>query len=207
MRRTSTSESAGCRQAGIYARGCSARRPRVPDQLAGSRSARPAQVVPAGLRLRRRWRRLRAHRCGPTGTAFERRQLVPRMLRDVSVRDTSVELFGRRLPAPLLLAPIGALGILHPEADVAVAKAAAEHGVPFIFSNQASRPMEDCAAVMGDAPRWFQLYWSTSDDLVASLVGAGGGGGLRRHRGHPGHHDAGLAAARPGSRLPAVRAG
>ena len=103
--------------------------------------------------------------------AFERRQLVPRMLRDVSVRDTSVELFGRRLPAPLLLAPIGALGILHREADVAVAKAAAEHGVPFIFSNQASRPMEDCAAAMGQSPRWFQLYWSTSDDLVASLVG------------------------------------
>jgi isopentenyl diphosphate isomerase/L-lactate dehydrogenase-like FMN-dependent dehydrogenase len=63
------------------------------------------------------------------------------------------------------------LGILHPAADIAVAAAAAEHGVPYIFSNQASRPMEDCAAVMGDAPRWFQLYWSTSDELVASFVG------------------------------------
>jgi L-lactate dehydrogenase (cytochrome) len=103
--------------------------------------------------------------------AFERRQLLPRMLRDVAVRDTTTVLFGRRLPVPLLLAPIGALGILHPEADVAIAKAAAEHGVPFIFSNQASRPMEDCAAAMGGRPRWFQLYWSTSDDLVASLVG------------------------------------
>jgi len=39
-----------------------------------------------------------------------------------------------------------------------------------IFSNQASRPMEECAAAMGDASRWFQLYWSTSDDLVASFV-------------------------------------
>ena len=39
-----------------------------------------------------------------------------------------------------------------------------------IFSNQASRSMEDCAAVMGDAPRWFQLYWSTSNELVASFV-------------------------------------
>ena len=39
-----------------------------------------------------------------------------------------------------------------------------------IFSNQASRPMEECAAAMGDAPRWFQLYWSTSDELVASFV-------------------------------------
>jgi isopentenyl diphosphate isomerase/L-lactate dehydrogenase-like FMN-dependent dehydrogenase len=39
-----------------------------------------------------------------------------------------------------------------------------------IFSSQASRKMEDCAAAMGDAPRWFQLYWSTSDDVVRSFV-------------------------------------
>lgn len=93
------------------------------------------------------------------------------MLRDVSVRDTSVELFGRTLPAPLLLAPIGALGIVHREGDRAVARAAAARGVPMIFSNQASAAMEECAAAMSDAPRWFQLYWSTSDELVASLVG------------------------------------
>jgi len=43
--------------------------------------------------------------------------------------------------------------------------------VPMVFSNQASVSMEECAAVMGDAPRWFQLYWSTSDELVESLVG------------------------------------
>ena len=43
-------------------------------------------------------------------------------------------------------------------------------GVPMIFSNQASRPMEECAAAIGDSPRWFQLYWSTSDELVESLV-------------------------------------
>jgi isopentenyl diphosphate isomerase/L-lactate dehydrogenase-like FMN-dependent dehydrogenase len=39
-----------------------------------------------------------------------------------------------------------------------------------IFSNQASKSMEECAAAMGEAPRWFQLYWSTSNELVASLV-------------------------------------
>jgi lactate 2-monooxygenase len=52
-----------------------------------------------------------------------------------------------------------------------VGRAAAAEGIPFVFSNQASRPMEEVARAMGDAPRWFQLYWSTSDDLVASLVG------------------------------------
>ena len=103
--------------------------------------------------------------------AFDRLRIVPRVLRDVSTRDTSVELFGRRLPGPFLLAPIGVLEMAHREADLAVAKAAAAKGVPMIFSNQASVPMERCASAMGDAPRWFQLYWSTSNELVESLVG------------------------------------
>jgi lactate 2-monooxygenase len=102
--------------------------------------------------------------------AFERHRIVPRVLRDVSVRDTSVELFGRRLPTPLLLAPVGVLEMAHRDADLAVARAAAAEGVPMIFSSQGSRAMEECAAVMGEAPRWFQLYWSTSNDLVESLV-------------------------------------
>ena len=103
--------------------------------------------------------------------AFDKWAVVPRVLRDVSNRDTSVELFGRRLPAPLLLGPVGALELVHPEADLAVARAAAATGVPMVFSSQGSASMEDCAAAMGDAPRWFQLYWSTSDELVESLVG------------------------------------
>ena len=62
------------------------------------------------------------------------------------------------------------LELAHREADVAVARAARETGVPMVFSNQASRPMEECAEALGDSPRWFQLYWSTSDELVESLV-------------------------------------
>jgi L-lactate dehydrogenase (cytochrome) len=103
--------------------------------------------------------------------AFDRWAVVPRVLRDVSSRDSSVELFGRRLPGPLLLGPVGALELVHDDADLAVARAAASVGVPMVFSNQASVSMEQCAAAMGDAPRWFQLYWSTSDELVESLVG------------------------------------
>ncbi|MGY1834660.1 alpha-hydroxy-acid oxidizing protein [Blastococcus sp. SYSU DS0510] len=102
--------------------------------------------------------------------AFDRWAVVPRVLRDASVRDTSVELFGRRLPAPLLLGPVGALELVHPEADLAVARAAAATGVPMVYSNQGSRSMEECAAAMDGSPRWFQLYWSTSDELVESLV-------------------------------------
>jgi L-lactate dehydrogenase (cytochrome) len=102
--------------------------------------------------------------------AFDKWAVIPRVLRNVSNRDASVELFGRRLPGPLLLGPVGALELVHREADLAVARAAAAEGVPMVFSNQASVSMEACAAAMGDSPRWFQLYWSTSDELVESLV-------------------------------------
>ena len=102
--------------------------------------------------------------------AFERWRIVPRVLRDVEKRDVSIELFGQRLASPLLLCPIGVLEMTHRDADLAVARAAAAMRVPYIFSNQASVPMETCAAAMGDSPHWFQLYWSRSNELAASFV-------------------------------------
>ncbi|MBV8482680.1 MAG: lactate 2-monooxygenase [Verrucomicrobia bacterium] len=101
---------------------------------------------------------------------FDRWRIVPRMLRDVSRRDLSLTLFGERLPTPLILAPVGVLEMVHPRADLAAARAAATERVPFIFSNQASVPMETCAAAMGEGIRWFQLYWSTDDRLVISFL-------------------------------------
>jgi L-lactate dehydrogenase (cytochrome) len=164
-------ESVGrLRQSQIYTGGLFGRRPAVPTTWAAlDRRARrrlPAKAYGYVVGGAGSESTMRADRA-----AFDRWRLVPRMLQDVAVRDTSAELFGRVLPAPLLLAPIGALGIVHRDADLAVARAAAAHGIPMIFSNQASVAMEECAAAMGDAPRWFQLYWSTSDELVASLVG------------------------------------
>ncbi len=81
-----------------------------------------------------------------------------------------MEILGQRLPAPILLAPIGVLSILHKEADLAVARAAAALGVPMIVSTASSTTIEQVAQVMGDAPRWFQLYWPGNDELAASLV-------------------------------------
>ncbi len=60
--------------------------------------------------------------------------------------------------------------MVHEEADVAVARAAAALGIPYIFSNQSSKSMEEVANAMGSSPHWFQLYWSKSRDLVASFV-------------------------------------
>ena len=157
------------RQQAIYLDGVSGRRPAVSVSVDGLEQAARRKMSRAGF----------AYIAGGAGSertvaanraAFDRWRIVPRVLRDVSARDISVTLLGRRLPAPLLLAPIGVLEMAHRHADVAVAAAASATHVPLIFSNQASRPMETCAAVMGDAPRWFQLYVSQSRDLVLSFV-------------------------------------
>lgn len=101
---------------------------------------------------------------------FDRWRIVPRMLRNVESRDLSTRFFGNTIPAPFFLAPIGVLEMAHRAADEAVAASAAEWGIPYIFSNQASVPMERCAAVMGDSPRLFQLYWSRSNELVINFL-------------------------------------
>src|SRR3954462_4786970 len=66
--------------------------------------------------------------------AFDRWRIVPRMLGDVSERETSIELVGRPLPPPLLIAPIGVLEMAHREAERAVARAVRDLGVAMIYS-------------------------------------------------------------------------
>ena len=102
--------------------------------------------------------------------AFRRWRIVPRMLRDVGTRDLSTSVLGTDLSAPLMLAPIGVQSIVHRDAELATARAAASLGVPAILSNAASTPMEDFAAAMGDVPAWFQLYWPNDEELAASFV-------------------------------------
>lgn len=106
--------------------------------------------------------------------AFRRWSLVPRQLVGVQERDLSVELLGRRLPTPLLLAPIGALGAVAEVAEVKVARAAAGLEVPVILSTVSSTRMERVASVLQAAPGgvgWFQLYWPADRELALSLVG------------------------------------
>lgn len=157
------------RQREVYVRGVGGKRPCVPVAPAELERAAQAAMAPEAF----------AYIAGGAGreltmannrAALDRWQIVPRRLRDCETRDLSIELFGRKLATPLLLAPIGVAEMAHADADLAVARAAAGLGVPHIFSNQASVPMEACAAAMGAAPRWFQLYWSRSNDVVASFA-------------------------------------
>ena len=135
------------RQSEIYLSGVLGRKPRVPFDPQKLEEEARRKMSPQGF----------AYVAGGAGVeltvdanrdAFARWRIVPRMLRDVSVRDTTVELFGRQLPAPFLLAPVGVLEMAHRQADLAVARAAASEGVPMIFSNQASHTMEDRKSVV-----------------------------------------------------------
>ncbi len=102
--------------------------------------------------------------------AFDHWQIVPRMLRDVSARTLATRVFDLDLPAPVLLAPIGVQSIVHPEAEVAVARAASAEGVPFILSTASSKTLEEVAQAAGKGPRWFQLYWGRDPELTASFL-------------------------------------
>ncbi len=90
----------------------------------------------------------REHTQRDNEAAFRRWAIRPRMLRDVSTRDLSIELFGRRLPSPLLLAPVGQQEVAHRAADLATARACAREQVPMVISSQASFPMERIAAAI-----------------------------------------------------------
>ena len=103
--------------------------------------------------------------------AFQRRRIVPRMLRDVGERDLSTTVLGAALPAPLMLAPIGVQKIVHDEGELATARAAAALGVPMIASTASHFSLEEIAEAGGDATRWFQLYWPNDRGLVESFVG------------------------------------
>ncbi len=102
--------------------------------------------------------------------AFQRWRIRPRMLRDVSARSLATTLLGQKLGAPVLLAPVGVQNIVHPDGEIAVARAAASVDVPIVLSGLSSFPMEQVAQAMGSTPRWFQLYWSSERDILTSLV-------------------------------------
>ncbi len=102
--------------------------------------------------------------------AFERVKLRHRVLNDVSDRDISTDVFGVRWSAPFALAPIGVQGIMHAEGERAPARAAASTGIPFVLSTVSSVTIEEIAQIMGDAPRWFQLYPARSREVASSML-------------------------------------
>ncbi|KOY84021.1 alpha-hydroxy-acid oxidizing protein [Lysinibacillus macroides] len=102
--------------------------------------------------------------------AFERYSIVPRFLNDVSTIDTSIELFGKTYPTPLLFAPVGMNGMAHDKGELAVVEAAHHLRIPYIQSTVSTYSLEEVAHAAPDATKWFQLYWSTNEDIAYSMA-------------------------------------
>jgi len=107
---------------------------------------------------------------GANRKTFNKWAIIPRMLRNCTARNLETTIFGHKFKAPMLLAPIGVQGILHPDAEIATATAAKETNIPMILSTAATRSMEEVAEVHGDGHRWYQLYWPYSDEITVSLL-------------------------------------
>ena len=103
--------------------------------------------------------------------AFDRWRLVPRMLRGIPAQRThTTTVLGTTMPAPVMLAPVGVLSIVHPEAERAVARAAAALDLTMVVSTASTTTMEDVAASAPQASRWYQLYWPADQELAASFL-------------------------------------
>ncbi|MEI2652231.1 MAG: alpha-hydroxy-acid oxidizing protein, partial [Microthrixaceae bacterium] len=104
--------------------------------------------------------------------AFERWGLMPRVLSGAAEREVGVELFGHQYATPVMLAPVGVLGVMTEagHGDLATASAAAASGVPMVASTLMEVPMEDVAAQFGHTPGWFQLYPPNDRELCESFI-------------------------------------
>lgn len=153
----------------IYLRGLGGERPDLPvtpdglEQAAhGVLSAEAFGYVAGGASAERT---MAANR-----DAFGRWRIVPRMLRGITERHLTTTVLGTPMTAPVLTAPVGVLGQVHPDAELAVATAAAELGIPSVLSTASSRTIEDVASAAPDGPRWYQLYWPGDHALAESFV-------------------------------------
>ncbi len=108
--------------------------------------------------------------------AFERIRLVSAAPADVTTRSLDISLFGQRLAMPLIVAPLGLASSFWTQGELALARGAARHGIPFVLSNNASVTLDEAMGA-GAGAKWFQLYVPPNRDATkewARRVGAAG---------------------------------
>jgi isopentenyl diphosphate isomerase/L-lactate dehydrogenase-like FMN-dependent dehydrogenase len=153
----------------IYLQGMAGRRPDLTTDLAALEAYAKERMAPEPY-----WYAAGAAGSGSTYRAnldaFERWRIVPRMLAGAAGRNCGTTVLGHSIAAPVLTAPVGVQGIMHPDGELAVARASAELGIPMVLSTVSSHSMEDVAKANGDGVRWFQLYWPNDEQVCASFL-------------------------------------
>ena len=107
---------------------------------------------------------LRANREG-----YQRLHLRARRLIDVSAINRQTELFGHTLPSPIIMAPVGGLGMAHPDGDIEAARGAHVTGHKMIMSTAATFGIEEITAARGE-PVWYQLYPTSIWELTQGML-------------------------------------
>src|ERR1700754_4963348 len=107
---------------------------------------------------------LRANRADLEAIRFRQRILV-----DVSKRDLSTTILGEPAALPLILAPVGLLGMQHGDGEILACRAAQAAGIPFTLSTMSICSIEDVAASV-DKPFWFQLYVMKDRGFIKALI-------------------------------------
>jgi len=109
--------------------------------------------------------------------AFARQRFLPRYLVDISRRDQSVTLFGETYASPFGIGPTGMIAMVRPDADLLLARAAADADIPFVISGASTASIEDLARV---APRsWYQHYPCKDPAITADLLRRCAAAGLK----------------------------
>jgi 4-hydroxymandelate oxidase len=141
--------------------------PDIPRLQRAARELLPAEVYDYYAGAAGRGRTLRANE-----RAWRHTWLEPRVLRDVSRVDTSVDLLGARLRTPIAVAPTAFHCLAHPDGELATAAGAARAGALLVLSTRATRRIEDVGAVVaaGGGTWWLQVYLMRDRALTADLV-------------------------------------
>src|SRR5439155_11974214 len=124
--------------------------------------------------------------------AFARWALRPRILRDVSKRDTKTVLLGERVSMPVCVAPTSFHALVHPDGGVATARGTAAAETILIASTVSTKPLEEIAAA-ADAPRWFRLYVYKDRAVTESSLTARSRRATRRFASRPTHRSSAVA--------------
>ncbi len=110
--------------------------------------------------------------------AWRRIWLRPRVMVDVSEPDPGCTLLGERLAAPILLAPMAGQRLLHPDGELATARAAGAAGIVYCLSSRATTDLADVAAA-ATGPLWFQLYVAGDRERSARVLARAAEHGFR----------------------------
>jgi len=109
--------------------------------------------------------------------AFQKHQLLPRYLVDVSVRDQSQTIFGRKYSSPFGISPTGGTSLFRNHADLMLAEAARDANIPYIMSGGSSETIE-AAAKIAPNNHWYQLYAARKPEINADLIKRSADAGL-----------------------------